>query len=61
MSDVTNDRNQVFADLRALGIERDSGLDTEYERAKRCMASMWYADSVEYDQMIGFVEEFVGI
>lgn len=54
-------RGQVFAALAAHGIERGGGSCTEYERAKRCLAAEWFADSVEYDQLIGFVEEFVGI
>ena len=54
-------REEVFDALAASGIVRDGGTCTEYERAKHCLASIWFADSADYDLMIAFIEEYVGL
>ena len=54
-------REEVFAALAAHGVERDGAHYADFECAKQLLANICFVDSADYDQIVGFIEEFLGM
>lgn len=58
-------KNQVFAELSAQGIRRNDYPEREYEKAKRFLLGYyhdgWVEEDSDYDRLIGWVCEWVGL